>query len=102
MTEEKQIEEMAKDMCDYARGEICILDDKICDMQCTSAKIAEKLTAKGYRKQREGEWIYENTVRCLVGTDAPLDCRCSLCGRLATNSWDFCPSCGAKMRGDTE
>ena len=56
MSRDKQteIEEMAKDICDYARGEICILDDKKCDMQCTSAKIAKKLTAKGYRKQ---EWI---------------------------------------------
>lgn len=64
MTEEKQIvEKMAKDICDYARGEICILDDKKCDMQCTSAKIAKKLTAKGYRKQSE------NTVElpCKVG-----------------------------------
>lgn len=49
-TREKQIEEMAKDICEYARGEICILDDKRCDMQCTSAGIAEKLVVKGYRK----------------------------------------------------
>lgn len=50
MSREKQIEEMAHDICDYNRGQICVLDDKRCNLQCTSGKIAVELFAKGYRK----------------------------------------------------
>ena len=94
MSREKQIEEMAKDICDYARGEICILDDKKCDMQCTSAKIAKKLTAKGYRKQSEGEWIWtENGAE-----DYEQYWLCSCCRNKSYWKSKFCSDCGAKMK----
>ena len=48
--EEKQIEEMAQCLCEWNRGTLCILDDKDCDLQCTYGKLANRLTAKGYRK----------------------------------------------------
>ena len=50
---------------------------------------AEKMVAKGYRKQSEGEW--KNGVTGYI---------CSVCGNQeATNRYSFCPNCGAKMKG---
>jgi hypothetical protein len=101
MTEKKQIEEMAKaDLIEvlkkvpYGVSVGATFEQHFCE------KVADHLYNAGYRKQSEGEWTYENTLTCLVGTDATIECRCTICGRLATNPWDFCPNCGAKMKGD--
>lgn len=53
MSREKKIEEMAQCLCEWNRGTLCVLDDKDCDLQCTYGKLANKLTAKGYRKASE-------------------------------------------------
>ena len=53
MSRDKQIEEMAQCLCEWNRGTLCILDDKDCDLQCTYGKLANKLTAKGYRKSTD-------------------------------------------------
>lgn len=53
MSREKQIEEMAQCLCGWNRGTLCIFDDKDCDLQCTYGKIANELTAKGYRKSTD-------------------------------------------------
>ena len=50
MSRDKQIEEMAQCLCGWNRGTLCILDDKYCNLQCTYGKLANELTAKGYRK----------------------------------------------------
>ncbi len=47
----------------------------------------------------EGEWVYLWTGECLLGTDAPLNYKCSCCGELATDPFNFCPNCGAEMKG---
>ena len=52
----------------------------------------EELEA-GYRKQIEGEWIYQED-------DFGLEFyRCSLCGGEVIGTPKFCGDCGAKMKG---
>lgn len=53
MMMEKQIEEIARDICGFSQGQTCIIDNKKCDMACTYARVAEKITAKDYRKVSE-------------------------------------------------
>lgn len=82
MSEEKQIEEMARDieqtgMLDsYSRCEI----------------VAEDLYNAGYRKQSEGEWRKDKNART-----------CSECGFqywARAGFFGYCPNCGAKMKGN--
>lgn len=66
MSRDKQIEEMAQCLCEYNRGTLCILDDKDCDLQCTYGKLANKLTAKGYRKSTDlAEEIFAEVKQAL-------------------------------------
>lgn len=53
MNREKQIEEMARCICERDDGDICTLDSKSCDCKCTSGSIAELLYDRGYRKQSD-------------------------------------------------
>lgn len=71
------------------------LDRKDCD------DIAEQLYHEGYRKQSEGEWIWEH--------DALNDPKryfvrvvCTCCGLKTGQTSNFCPKCGAKMKGGAE
>lgn len=56
---------------------------------------AERLIEKGYRKQSEGEWlcIYLNKFEHLSKH------KCSECGFVNTTRYNYCPNCGAKMKG---
>ena len=68
---------------------------KICELEYFKDRLLD------YRKQSEGEWIkqgYENIMT-----------RCSKCGnRILWNNHgemvfsNFCPNCGAKMKGGAE
>ena len=68
----------------------------------TCADIATALYNAGYRKQKEGEWEFvweEDFIYCL--------CRCSSCGKEVffdadETGYNFCPNCGAKMKGGAE
>lgn len=51
MSKEKQIEEMARDICECYDNGICYQDDKPCDLRCESMTDAQYLYEKGYRKQ---------------------------------------------------
>lgn len=104
MSKEKQIEEMAKAMCGngISNGN-CVMDDEPCNLECVYGCCAEKLYAKGYRKQSEGEW---NTV---VDNKCDIVTECSVCkkhfwfmkkGQLNIDRMPFCPKCGAKMKGE--
>lgn len=90
----KQIDEMAKVLYENRPYKDLWEEDAI--------EIAKVLYNAGYRKQSEGEWIYEYTGEALDGTDAPLDYKCSLCGELSTDAFNYCPNCGARMRGGKE
>lgn len=54
----------------------------------------------GYRKQIEGKWIFKRTY---YEAD---ECNCSVCGQLMTTAkgvrMNYCPNCGAKMKGGAE
>jgi hypothetical protein len=96
MSREKQIEEMAKDLCDIeCKGMKC----NICDSYgCEYRMQAEALYNAGYRKQKEGEWKLHKDGS---GT-------CSECHFIQKDIWDydhyqhFCGHCGAKMKGGAE
>ena len=58
----------------------------------TPQNTAEKLIAKGYRKQSEGEWkkVSEKYPRYV----------CTACNHLYNSKgYKYCPNCGAKMKG---
>ena len=91
MSKEKQIEEMSNDLCachtEFESG----VGEIYTDYDTT----ARKMFAKGYRKQSEGEWGFDG-----------MSWTCSECGEYApvdkyrqTRHTDFCPNCGARMKG---
>ena len=92
---EKQIEEMAKIMCDRCSNPFCCLDTEIC---AETLKDAELLYNEGYRKQSVGEWrkVYRSGVIVKDGWVA----RC--CNNWANRKTQYCPYCGAKMGGGEE
>ena len=62
--------------------------------------VSRYLNEADYRKQKEGEWKYNEDCDCFV---------CSVCGNSALNNYrglsvnsNFCPNCGAKMKGGAE
>ena len=55
-------------------------------------KAADALVEKGYRKQREGAWIW-------VEDDKEEYWICTECNGRDDNGSKFCPNCGAHMRG---
>ena len=66
MKNEKQIDEMARDICTIPNcNAITCVDLKQkqeCDKRCTTYVYAKRFYEKGYRKERQGEWI-EHTVK---------------------------------------
>lgn len=120
--QEKQIEEMAKVLC-----EDCARDTSPCVLtktsrMCESVKEqAEALYTAGYRKQSEGEWITKHRHRGGFRTvtvvdsfgekhtgmvDERWECDdlyCSVCGKIAHDAFlNYCANCGAKMKGGAE
>ena len=98
MSREKQIEDIANILwhipCGYSLNSYndceviaeCIYDDG------------------GYRKQSEGEFVLFKPRR----ENRNATYRCSVCGKLCSSyyndvgEWNFCPNCGAKMKGGAE
>lgn len=82
----KHIEEMAEDLW----RNTLIHSDELCE------EVAEYLYTAGYRKQSEGKWKLGKSG-CMYF--------CSSCGYAAhpreEEEWNFCPNCGARMKGDT-
>ena len=92
MSEEKQIEEMAEVIIKTKN------DVKVWERLKTDEDIAKSLYNAGYRRQREGEWIFHNDGS---GT-------CNQCNTTQKHIWDmdnyqfYCGHCGAKMKGGAE
>lgn len=107
MSREKQIEEMAHLMCANYDGESGLCGDgTMCDHDCWAYREATHLHNAGYRKQSEGEWIFEFTL-----SDDDFY-KCSVCGRQEVinglckernpvEHYPYC-HCGAKMKGVAE
>ena len=99
----KEIEEIAKVILD---SEILCNDcGENTDSYCAEA-IAETLYNEGYRKQSEGEWLVR--VSPIVGDKKV---KCSECGyyeyrgpawNITWGMHNYCPNCGAKMKGGAE
>lgn len=95
MDRDKQIEEMAQDIC---RERTCPTKHNggECNKKTCKAQVyAERAFDAGYRKQVEGEWIGNRF------TD-PVNCqkKCTMCGEWAYDyDGNYCPNCGVKMKG---
>lgn len=101
MTESEQIEEMAKMLCGMENScNNCIFRSE----NCYERNDAEAIYSKGYRKVARGEWKLNKKE---LGVDRA-EAECSICGRevvyqVIDGIWgfeNFCPHCGADMRGD--
>lgn len=53
----------------------------------------------GYRKQSVGEWVAKSEM---VRTPTAKNHYCSVCKYEANETTDFCPNCGARMKGGAE
>lgn len=93
--EKQAIEEMRKDLVE-------IFDEEFEKRRIITADFtAIKMSAKGYRKQKEGEW--KHPPYAPFGGSYEMK-RCSICGYKPDFDSDnpytkFCPNCGAKMKG---
>ena len=102
MSEEKQIEEMAEDLR-YCHTEFV---GDYGDIYTDYNKTAEKLTIMGYRRQSEGEWLTE-TGDWIYNVSKKYCSKCGTTARYDKNMHEyiltnFCPNCGAKMKGGAE
>lgn len=101
MCKEKQIEEMAEYIDEVSEFIIFGLNDAFAKVKLACERVAEKLYNAGYRKQIEGEWIgsdqTDEFVCSLCGGIAPVDCE-----KEAFYKSNFCPNCGARMKGGAE
>lgn len=88
ISEEKQIEEMAEILKFDACIGVGIIHCRKMD-DCNICK-ATRLYEAGYRKQSEGEWIWDREHS---------NYKCSLCGEYDIGVPKFCRECGAKMKG---
>lgn len=90
MDKEKQIKEMAKVLGEN-RGDCDASDCMRCSHggMCDYMGIAYTLYEAGYRKQKEGEWLQ----------DFDGDYYCPFCAHYPKEIINFCPNCGAKMKG---
>lgn len=85
----KQIEEMANDLVQICPGFV----ENYCGQINCVTHITLSLTKIGWHKHTEGEWLTRT---------APIT-QCSVCGTQRNfekqSGWNFCPNCGAKMKG---
>ena len=101
MNKEKQIEEMSTLI--YENRPIKDIWNEEADC------IAKTLYNAGYRKQSEGEWILTGTFKSTFPLPvADLHKACSVCKWIPPKysadykEYNFCPNCGAKMKGGVE
>lgn len=87
MSREKQIEDFENDLRE-CHTEFSVSDDSM-DIYTDYKITAQNMIGKGWSKQSEGEWE-------MLGLRNP---KCSLCHKYNIEKSNFCPHCGAKMKG---
>lgn len=92
--EKQAIEEMAKVITKTKN------DVNVWERQKNDEDIAEALYNEGYRKQSVGEWV--EIKRFYQSGKTLIHYQCSLCGVYLAKQANFCPNCGAKMKGGAE
>lgn len=112
MNREKQIEEMAWDLCDIPKHPSIHSCKECGGKHCHARYHAERAYNAGYRKQSEGEWIVTDADSGSFGEYEPfIEFKCPECGvvhGLESGEYDWqygdpipwvsCPCCGAKMK----
>lgn len=103
MNEEKQIEEMAEVIKCRATNSL-----QCPRTTCAICKATEMYNA-GYRKQNEGEWLsaYDYALKLGITDEKRLsDIKedkwwkfCNKCEQAVKGFHNYCPNCGAKMKG---
>jgi hypothetical protein len=103
LDKEKQIEEMAKDL--YRKS---YAYDTRWEEDCV--ELAEILYNAGYRKERQGEWMsaYDYALKLGITDEKRLaDTKadklwkfCNLCEQQVKGFQNYCPFCGAHMKGE--
>lgn len=61
------------------------------------AVIADYLITNGVVVREKGEWVFEEVYPGVVSLNGYM---CSKCRKNTAKKTDFCPNCGADMRGD--
>lgn len=111
----KQIEEMAQEMAGCER-ESCETCSVFLETLCVPLYSACRAYGAGYRKQSEGVWVVdvwdnekEEWVPIPYNKHLHEDVFCSLCkehalldGKEYGVASNYCPNCGAHMRGDEQ
>lgn len=99
MSREKQIEEMAVDLCLIDRCKH--LPQAECNNTTCAHCEAEALYNAGYRKQKKGSW---NVIKPSRENGEP-SYICSVCGALYNEDvreWKGCPKCLSEIKGSAE
>ena len=106
MSREKQIEEMARELCPLAvdkECKDCVFEKR--SITCNPKTYAKRSINAGYRKQSEGEWETISLKPRGEMFNVYLHI-CSACNfsykDILPNGYKFCPECGAKMKGGAE
>ena len=107
MSEQKQIDEIAKLICVFPQCIYYNIIGECANKECQFVDNAEHLYNAGYRKQSDGEWIKINPNNSLIG-----EYYCSCCNSVIDiadgketpldREMYYCPNCGAKMKGGEE
>lgn len=101
MSKEKQIDEMAWDMCDIPKHPSITSCEKCnCHGKCQPMYYATRAYNTDYRKQSEGEWVERIEPLTWCEDDVDVYYECSCCGTQSHGQSPYCPNCGAKMKGD--
>jgi len=107
MSEEKQIEKVSKQRQEYLKFKPFADDLRKAESWCeldgvlNRYQTAKNLFKMGYRKQSEGEWIRQKGRPEAICSK----CGCEVVYQVIDNKWafeNFCPHCGAKMKGGAE
>lgn len=67
-----------------------------------SETLADVLYMLNYRKRSEGEWKPHEEFNIILHTNIHLGYICSRCNKGADYNTNFCPHCGAKMKGEND